>query len=51
MRLLETPRLYAKPDDRWEVNDVANRCPGVVEELQAAADDFRDAWRRASSTR
>ncbi len=25
--------LYAKPDDRWEVNEVAARCPGVVEKL------------------
>ncbi len=32
-----TPRhqLYAKPDDRWEINDVSDRCPEVVEELQA----------------
>jgi hypothetical protein len=28
-----TPELYAKPDDRWEVNDVANRCPEVVDLL------------------
>jgi hypothetical protein len=26
-------RLYLKPDDRWEVNDVADRCPEVVAEL------------------
>ncbi len=25
--------LFAKPDDRWEVNDVADRCPQEVEEL------------------
>ncbi len=25
--------LYAKPDDRWEVNDVAARCPAVVRGL------------------
>jgi arylsulfatase A-like enzyme len=24
-------QLYLKPDDRWEVNDVAIRCPDVVE--------------------
>ena len=23
--------LYAKPDDRWEVNDVSRRCPAIVE--------------------
>ena len=25
--------LYVKPDDRWEINDVADRCPEVVELL------------------
>jgi membrane-anchored protein YejM (alkaline phosphatase superfamily) len=25
--------LYAKPDDRWEINDVADRCPEIVKEL------------------
>ncbi|TWU27292.1 sulfatase-like hydrolase/transferase [Bythopirellula polymerisocia] len=25
--------LYVKPDDRWEVNDVASRCPEIVEQL------------------
>ena len=25
--------LYAKPDDLWEFNDVANRCPQVIENL------------------
>jgi arylsulfatase A-like enzyme len=28
------PELYAKPDDRWEINDVASRCQDVVESLQ-----------------
>jgi len=28
--------LYAKPDDRWELNDVADRCPSVVELLEQA---------------
>jgi len=28
-------QLFAKPDDRWEVNDVASRCPEAVEGLQA----------------
>jgi hypothetical protein len=28
------PELFAKPDDRWEVNDVASRCGEVVECLQ-----------------
>ena len=26
-------RLYVKPDDRWDVNDVSARCPRVVDEL------------------
>jgi arylsulfatase A-like enzyme len=28
--------LFAKPDDRWEVNDVSNRCRDVVERLREA---------------
>jgi arylsulfatase A-like enzyme len=32
----ETPadQLYLKPDDLWEVNDVADRCPEIVEQLR-----------------
>jgi hypothetical protein len=26
--------LYVKPDDRWEQNDVHDRCRDVVEELR-----------------
>jgi arylsulfatase A-like enzyme len=25
--------LYVKPDDRWEINNVADRCPEIIEEL------------------
>jgi len=25
--------LYVKPDDRWEANDVADRCPHVLEQI------------------
>lgn len=25
--------LYVKPDDRWEVNDVADRCPHILEQF------------------
>ena len=32
------PRLYAKPDDTFELSDVANRCLAVTEELQALAE-------------
>ena len=28
--------LYSKPSDRWEVNEVANLCPDIVVDLQAA---------------
>ncbi|MEL7498927.1 MAG: hypothetical protein AAFN77_15070 [Planctomycetota bacterium] len=27
--------LYVKPDDRWEVNEVAKRCPQVVSQLKS----------------
>ena len=29
----EAQELYAKPDDRWEVNDVSQRCRDIVDEL------------------
>lgn len=34
-----TPELYSKPDDRWEINDVAVRHEHVVEELQQALNE------------
>lgn len=43
------PELYAKPDDRWEANEIASRCPTAVEMLKdlfqrlAAAADSGDA--------
>jgi hypothetical protein len=37
----EPPMLYAKPDDRWEVNEVANRCANVVAELATTLELFR----------
>jgi arylsulfatase A-like enzyme len=40
LRKAETPELYVKPDDFWEVNDVANRCQEVVECLLDAEDQF-----------
>lgn len=30
--------LFVKPDDRWEVNDVASRCPAIVDQLVALLD-------------
>lgn len=35
--------LYAKPDDRWEVNDVADRCCETAAALQSALADFETA--------
>jgi len=32
-------RLYAKPDDRWELNDVADRVPEIASSMQRAAND------------
>jgi arylsulfatase A-like enzyme len=37
--------LFAKPDDRWEANEVASRCREIVEKLSAAAATFEDAAR------
>jgi hypothetical protein len=34
------PELYAKPDDRWEINNVASRCQEVVESLQDALTEY-----------
>jgi Sulfatase len=38
-----TVRLYKKPDDLWEVNDVADRCVEVVDALQRALADVQAA--------
>jgi hypothetical protein len=27
-------RLYVKPDDSWEVNDVSDRCPTELAEMK-----------------
>ena len=43
LRKTEPPELYAKPDDFWEVNDVAVRCPEVVDCLLDAVDRFEQA--------
>ena len=37
------PHLYAKPDDRWEGNEVANRCQEVVEQLTEVQRAFQSA--------
>jgi arylsulfatase A-like enzyme len=40
LRIDDAPELFAKPDDRREVNDVAIRCPEVVECLLASAAEY-----------
>ncbi|MFV2066609.1 MAG: sulfatase-like hydrolase/transferase, partial [Pirellulales bacterium] len=41
-------QLFAKPDDRWETNDVADRCEDVVEQLSLAMEQeerrLSSAW-------
>ena len=39
----EQVQLFAKPDDRWEVNEVASLCEDVVAALRAALAQVRDA--------
>ena len=34
------PELFAKPDDRWEINNVASPLPEVVEWLQDALTQY-----------
>ncbi len=34
------PELYAKPDDRWEVNNVVGRCDEVVQMLRRALAEY-----------
>lgn len=34
--------LYAKPDDRWEANEISDRCPDVAERLLAAIEPSVD---------
>ncbi|PQO43022.1 hypothetical protein C5Y93_25235 [Blastopirellula marina] len=36
-------QLFGKPDDRWDVNDVANRCPQITPLAIELAEQTRDA--------
>jgi arylsulfatase A-like enzyme len=40
LRAGDEPALFAKPDDRWDVNNVSSRCREVVECLQDALSQF-----------
>ena len=42
LRLAAAPELFAKPDDRWEVNDVADRCDGIVDALRRLAGQYEE---------
>ncbi len=37
----DAAELYVKPDDRWEFNNVATRCPEVVEQLREELRRFK----------
>jgi hypothetical protein len=37
--------LFAKPDDRWEANEVSSRCTDITELLAAQLDHFKAAAR------
>lgn len=43
LRRAERAELYLKPDDRWEANDVANRCGEIVEQLDEAMTNISHA--------
>jgi len=45
LRQSDKPELFAKPDDRWEANDVADRCPGVADEMLQAFQQFDELLR------
>jgi arylsulfatase A-like enzyme len=40
-------RLYVKPEDRWELNDVVQHHPALAEHLEAVLRGFVEATRRA----
>ncbi len=43
LRMAGADELFIRPDDRWQVNDVANRCPSVAELLRAEFVRFEQA--------
>ena len=46
----QAPDLFVKPDDRWEVNEVSDRCRSVVEGLLAVLEEFEKAARNNDRT-
>jgi arylsulfatase A-like enzyme len=47
LRPPDTARLYVKPDDRWELNDVVQHHPALAEHLEAVLRGFVEATRRS----
>jgi len=45
LRDADRPELFAKPDDRWEVNNVSDRCQDVVEGLRKALAEYAESLR------
>ncbi|HEV2970403.1 MAG TPA: sulfatase-like hydrolase/transferase [Pirellulales bacterium] len=41
--------LFVKPDDRFEVNEVADRCPDCIAELRTAFDQFHHSCQSVES--
>ncbi len=39
------PQLYAKPDDRWEFNEISNRCGAIVDDIADVITQFEAAAR------
>ena len=39
-------QLFVKPDDRWDANEIADRCPDIVDEMRSALNEFLDAAAR-----
>lgn len=43
MRVDEERELFAKPDDRWEVNNIARRFPEIADAVEATLTEFAQA--------
>lgn len=50
IRSRETNELFAKPDDRCEINDVSRRCPGIVDSLNLILEQMVLDPRTAAAT-
>lgn len=47
---LEGVELYAKPDDRWEDNELSHRCPEVVHDHAQRGLEQLQSWARSDSS-